>query len=279
MNAIKKHASFAAWYPCFAALIVGISADASEPEHEGTREPLPILFDDPMTGDWRENWILDGRKAELKYDDGGLHFLATQSPVGWEERRESVAKREVFDSHHAVLWTKREFEGEIGIRFEMTRTSEGFTFLLYMLAQGIGTPPHVADIAEWSELREIPRMDLYFRHMNLTGVTFREQIRLRRYPWMNADGEEYKDNLIGQMIDYDRIPAGKTYLVDVELRTATLRLRLEEIGNPANIIDKTFDRVGELDPRRPDPSARGRIGLRHMTGTAVRYRNFQVRRL
>jgi len=44
------------------------------------------------------------------------------------------------------------------------------------------------DITEWNELREIPSMPLYYRNMNLTGVTFREQVRLRRYPWKDADG-------------------------------------------------------------------------------------------
>lgn len=135
------------------------------------------------------------------------------------------------------------------------------------------------DITEWNELREIPSMPLYYRNMNLTGVTFREQVRLRRYPWKDADGVDYEDNLIGEMLDYDRIPVGNAYKVDVELRTQTLRIRIEEVGNPGNVIDKTFDRIADLDPRRPTPSTRGRIGLRHMTGTSVIYRNFQVRRL
>jgi hypothetical protein len=65
----------------------------------------------------------------------------------------------------------------------------------------------------------------------------------------------------------------------VELRYATIRLRIEETGNPGNVIDKTLDRITDLDPRRPAPSTRGRIGLRHMTGTSVIYRNFQVRQL
>lgn len=121
---------------------------------------VAILFADPMTGSWQENWFLDGHKAELRHDKGGLHFQATESPIGWEERRESYEKRTEFDSHHAVLWTKEIFEGEIGVSFEMTRTSEGFTFLLYLLAQGVGLEPYSEDIIDWQELREIPRMNL-----------------------------------------------------------------------------------------------------------------------
>lgn len=122
-------------------------------------------------------------------------------------------------------------------------------------------------------------MDLYFGKMNLTGVTFRDQIRLRQYPWMDAEGRQYTDNLIGEMLDYDRIPVGKSYRVDLELRSESLRIRLEEIGNPENVLDRTFSRTDGLDTRRPAHSTRGRIGIRHMTGTEVIYRNFQVRRL
>lgn len=238
-----------------------------------------ILFEDPMTGDWQRNWFLDGSKAELTNSEDGLHFSASTIPGIWQTRNESEEQRRLFDSFHAVLWTQKEFEGEIGVSFEMSRTSEGFTFLLYMLAQGVEWGPYARDITEWNELREIPNMALYYRCMNLTGVTFRNQIRLRRYPWMSEDGERFDDNLIGEMIDYDQIPVGNTYKVDVELRDTTLRIRLEEVGNPDNVLDKTFDRISDLDPRRPTPSTRGRIGLRHMTGTSVIYRNFQVRQL
>ena len=232
-----------------------------------------------MTGDWTENWFLDGTKAELEQNDEGLHFEASTIPGIWEWRNDSPEQRELFDSLHAVLWTKEEFEGEIGVSFEMSRTSEGFTFLLYMLAQGVGWGPYAEDITEWSDLRKIPRMSLYYHKMNLTGITFRHQIRLRRYPWMDEDGPRFSDNLIGEWIEYDRIPVGNTYKVDVELRHETLRIRLEEVGNPENVLDKTFDRISDLDPRRPAPSTKGRIGLRHMIGTSVLYRNFQVRQL
>jgi hypothetical protein len=238
-----------------------------------------VIFEDSFTGDWSENWFLEGDKAILETSEDGLHFIASTIPGIWQTRSESPEMRELFDSLHAVIWTRQEFEGEIAVSFEMTRTSEGFTFLLYMLAQGVGWGPYEEDIADWQELREIPRMSLYFHNMNLTGVTFRNQLRLRRYPWMDEAGVDFTDNLIGEMIDYDQIPVGNTYKVDVELRTATMRFRIEEVGNPSNIVDKTFDRISDLDPRRPAPSTRGRIGLRHMTGTSVQYRNFQVRQL
>lgn len=122
-------------------------------------------------------------------------------------------------------------------------------------------------------------MQLYFKYMNLTGITFRDQIRLRRYPWMDAEGVAYDDNLIGKMIDYDRIPEGRTYRVDIELRSASLSFRLQELGNPENAVERKHDLTEGLDPRRPVPRKPGCIGLRHMGGTAAIYRNVKVEQL
>lgn len=242
-------------------------------------EAVNILFEDSMSGDWRDQWFLDGQKATITQDENGLHFEAGSEPNIQQRKDESPELRELFDSYHAVLWTEQEFEGEIGLSFEMTRTSGGFTFLLYMLAQGVGWEPYPEDITEWNDLRAIPSMYRYHDGMNLTCVTFRQQIRLRRYPWKNEAGQGFNDTRIGEFIQYDRIPVGNTYHVDIELRTETLRIRLEEVGNPDNVVDRTFNRVDDLDPRRPAPSTRGRIGIRHMIGTGVRYRNVQVRQL
>jgi hypothetical protein len=255
-----------------AAVSTGADADQSAADET-------ILFEDSMTGDWRENWFIDGEKALLENSGDGLEFTADTVEGIWEMRNESKKKRRLFDSLHAVLWTKEVFEGEVAISYELTRKSEGGTFLLYMLAQGIGERPYVEDIREWQDLRDIPVMSLYFDKMNLTGITFRNQLRLRRYPWSGDDGERYSDLKIGEFIDYDQFPTGKTYRVNVELRHETLSLRIEEVGNPQNVVDRTYSRIEGLDPRRPAPSTKGRIGLRHMTGCSVVYKNFQVRPL
>ena len=259
-----------------------INSDAKAQEEKSADES-EILFETNFEDDWQENWFLDGEKATITQDENGLHFQAGSEENVQERRNESPEMRELYDSYHAVLWTRQEFEGEIGVSFKMSRTSRGFTFLLYMLAQGVGWGPYEEDITEWNDLREeIPSMDLYHDGMNLTAVTFRWQLRLRRYPWHDEDGNQFNDNLIGEFIEhpeYDYIPPENTYKVDVELRTETMRIRIEEVGNPDNVLDRTFNRVDDLDPRRPDPSTRGRIGLRHMFGTGVRYYNFQVRQL
>lgn len=232
-----------------------------------------ILFSDPMTVDWREHWFLDGERAILENKEDGLHYTATPSNVNKNEARE------LFDAHHAVIWTKQEFAGDIAIRYEFTRVSPGFTSLLYIHARGIGTPPYEEDIHAWRHLRTTSAMNLYFTHMNLTCFTFREQIRPRRYPWVDAGGKDYEDRLIGEMLDYDKIPVGQSYTVEVEWRRESLTLRLTEIGNPANVLERAFDTTEGVDSRRPPLSDRGRIGLRHMGGTAFIYRNFEVRSL
>lgn len=99
---------------------------ASACQSAGEKEPPPenslgILFEDPMTGDWRDNWFLDGEKAVLEQDESGLRIAAATLPGIWEKRKESPEQRELFDSLHTVLWTKEEFEGDIGVSFEMSR--------------------------------------------------------------------------------------------------------------------------------------------------------------
>ena len=60
-----------------------------------------------MREDWQKNWFLDGKRAILGHTDEGLWMFCT--PSGVDKR----VDREKFDAHHAVLWTKQEFEGDI----------------------------------------------------------------------------------------------------------------------------------------------------------------------
>ena len=94
-------------------LITPCQTHAEDPP--SSAEPENILFEDPMTGDWRENWFLDGEKATITQDENGLHFEAGSEPDLAPRRNESPELRELYDSYHAVLWTQQEFEGEVGI--------------------------------------------------------------------------------------------------------------------------------------------------------------------
>ena len=91
-----------------------------------------ILFEDSMLDDWQEKWFLDGQKATLEHRNEGLYFSG-----GTITKSEDPEK---YHAHHAVLWTKQVFEGDLLISYEMTRidTSDYGNTLLYIQAQGIG---------------------------------------------------------------------------------------------------------------------------------------------
>lgn len=230
-----------------------------------------IIFEDPMTGDWQENWFLDGKHASLRASADGLFF----SGGTLTKEDDSLA----YHAHHAVLWTKKEFEGDINISYEMRRIDESDygTTLLYIQAQGIGTPPYLQDISTWNHLREVPDMGIYFTYMDLLSLSFRENLRNKRYPWRDEELNWYPGRgLIEPMVDYGEILPGKTYRVQVEKRAASLRLRLVEKDSGHCMIDHTWNTdaiAGGIEPKRIQ---KGRIGLRHMATRQFVYRNFKV---
>ncbi|MBN2632443.1 MAG: hypothetical protein JXR66_02730 [Bacteroidales bacterium] len=233
-----------------------------------------ILLEDPMTGDWRKNWFLDGKKATLHTTEDGLFFSA-----GTVTKSDDSVE---YNAHHAVLWTRKEFEGDIKISYEMTRVddSDYGTTLLYIQARGIGTPPYVEDISAWKELREIPNMGIYYTYMDLLSLSFRENLRCKRYPWRDENMEWYPGKgLIEPMVDYGKILPGKTYLVEVEKRAASLRISLEEKESRKIMINHTWYTDNIADGIVPKQIQKGRIGLRHMSTRQFIYRNFKVERL
>jgi hypothetical protein len=231
-----------------------------------------ILFEDSMMDNWQENWFLDGQKATLEHRDNGLYFSGgtvtkSEDPINYH-------------AHHAVLWTKQVFEGDILISYEMTRidTSDYGTTLLYIQAQGTGTEPYVKDIAEWSKLREIPAMNLYFENMDLISLSFRENLRCKRYPWKDANGEWYPNRgLIEPMVDYAGIHPGKTYRVEVEKKASSVILRLFDASTNELLTNFTWD-ITKV-PSELDTIKQGRIGLRHMSTRQFIYWDFKVERL
>lgn len=231
-----------------------------------------ILFEDSMMDNWQENWFLDGQKATLEHRDNGLYFSGgtvtkSEDPINYH-------------AHHAVLWTKQIFEGDLRISYEMTRidTSDYGTTLLYIQAQGTGTGPYVKDITKWSELREIPAMNIYFENMDLISLSFRENLRCKRYPWKDTNGEWYPNRgLIEPMVDYSLILPGKKYRVEVEKRGSSVTLRLFDSATNELLTNFTWD-ITKV-PAELETIKKGRIGLRHMSTRQFIYRNFKVERL
>ncbi len=239
----------------------------------GVADEPRVLLEDPMTGDWRDNWFLDGKEATLRNGDDGLYFAAG-TIAKWHDA-------EKYHAHHAVLWTKKEFSGDIRISFEMTRKDEGGgATLLYIQARGVGRPPYAKDIREWSNLREVPQMSKYYTYMDLLSISIREDLRLRRYPWKDKDGNSYPENgLVEPKLDYREMAPGDSYFVVVEKRNPRLTLHMYGPDRKKPEVEHTWDMTKASEGRDPQWIQEGRIGIRHMATRQLVYKNFKVEQL
>jgi hypothetical protein len=135
-------------------------------------------FDDDGTGNWQDNWVVDGCRADIRNTPRGMVFAA--GPV------------ERDNGSHAVIWTKRNFAGDMRIELDFTRldTIVRFVNIIYIQATGICEGPYTEDVLDWSHLRDVPMMSSYFNTMNTLHVSFaafqgkpdEDYVRARRYP-------------------------------------------------------------------------------------------------
>jgi hypothetical protein len=231
--------------------------------------PWRQVFRDPCTGSrqdaWQAAWFLDGKKATVTNGPDGMTFTA--GPIAGD------------DSCHAVLWTKKGFEGDLKIEYEYTKTDRTIrnVTILYIQATGSGDAEHPKDIAAWSALRTVPSMRLYFNHMNTYHISY------AAFGQQNDDPDE--DYIRGRRYMPD---AGKG-LAGTELKNEYVRTGLFKTGVPYRITVIKKDRELFMHARgdgreklchfRGDafpPIAEGRIGLRHMYTRGARYRDFRV---
>ena len=235
-----------------------------------------ILFEDSMQENWEENWFLDGERALLEHKDGGLEFIATPSNV------DKRVDRATFDAHHAVLWTKQEFEGDIRLSYTYTELPEStWTNLIYIQAQGIGEDQFEKDIHAWRDERKVAVMSDYFQYMDLMSISLRSKIRLRRYPtviWGTQD--RYPESgLIEPMVEHQGLPKGRPLYFEVEKRKASLKLLIQDAETKETIVDYTWsleDVPGDRDPKYIE---NGRIGIRLMGGHMLNFRDFKVEQI
>ncbi len=221
------------------------------------------VFSDPCTGDWRQQWFLDGEVGTVTTAADGMTLTA-----GPEFKNEA---------HHMVLWTKQSFEGDLKIDYDYTRTDKETRCvnILYIQATGSGEGPYARDISQWNELRKVPTMATYFNHMNAYHLSYAafpnsgenrvSYLRARRYL---PEGDGLKGTELAP--DYDPqgfFAAGVKHHITVIKKDRDLFLRVE---NP--------DGVGHYHFRNPRLPAitEGRVGLRHMFTRSARYRNFQI---
>ena len=248
---------------------------ADQPRPHGTSPDDMVLFEDPMTGDWRDNWFLDGNNATLEHRDGGLAFITTASKV------DKRVDRAPFDAQHAVLWTREAFEGDIRIRYTYTKLPGcSWQKLIYIQAQGIGEGPYVQDIYAWRDHREVAVMSEYFNHMDLIGLSLRDQVRCKRYPWNDMAGNDLEDEFLPRA-ENKGMPIGHELDVLVEKRKESLLLRITDTETGEAVVDHRWDLTDErvLEKRDPKYVEKGRIGIRQMGGHKILMRDFKVERL
>jgi len=262
---------------CFAALL--LTACESTKDVEENEAPSPqkaekvLLFKDSMSKDWQSNWFLDGKNAVLKHRDGGLAFITTAS------KEDKKVNRAAFDAQHAVLWTKREFEGDIRISYTFSKHPDSsWQKLIYVQARGIGQKPYVEDIHAWHKLRDVARMDKYFKRMNLVSLSLRDQIRCKRYPVMDLEGNRLPCESKPRG-ENKGLPNGGEFHVLIEKRKKSILLRIKNLQTGEFAVDHTWDLSELTEKRNPKFVEKGRIGLRLMGGHKINFRNFKVEQI
>ncbi len=229
-----------------------------------------------MAAGWQDNWFLDGQTAELEHREGGLAFITTASNV------DKNVDRAAFDAQHAVLWTRQEFEGDIRIRYTYTKLPGcSWQKLIYVQAQGIGEGPYVKDIYAWQKLREVSVMSEYFDYMNLIGLSLRDEIRCKRYPWNDVKRDVSLETEFLPRGENKGMPIGHELHVVVEKRKKSILLRIKDAETGEYCVDHTWNLTDEkvLESREPRFIEKGRIGIRQMGGHKILMRDFKVERL
>ena len=222
-----------------------------------------LIFNDRFKN--TNNWFADGKKLKLKALGKSLLFEAGNTAAN--------------DADHSVIWTKKEFSGDLKIEFDFIRRDEATRYvnILYLFAQGSGTSPYETDISKWNSLREIPAMKMYFNHMNLFHVSFAafendnnlpgaDYIRARRYQPQAGKG------LTGTELQPEFLNTG-FFEPNIQHRITLIRKKdtiwmQVSTGNRTQIYRWSSPHIESLKA--------GRIGLRLMGTRKSEFSNFNI---
>lgn len=226
--------------------------------------PRKQVFFDKMEKHWRGKWFLDGENAKLEHDCSGLVFSA--GDIAGD------------DAHHAVLWTKKSFNGNLLIEYDYTRldSSSLYVNIIYIQATGKGEGPFSKDIYRWRHLRRIPAMHMYFNTMNLYHISYaagstdptimEHYVRARRY--MPSNGKGLQDTALTP--DYHQVdvfkPNIKYHIKIIKYNTDLFML----------VEGDQKSRLFSFNAAQFPLIESGRIGLRHMYTRSSKYENFKV---
>jgi len=226
-----------------------------------------LLFEDYGTKDWTEKWFLDGERAKVENLPMGMYYAAG-----------SEAKN---DTCHAVLWTKKSFQGNLLIEFDYTRvdTAKKFVNIIYFFATGEGTDEYPKDITLWSDKRKVPTMSKYFRNMNTYHISFAairnngkgDYIRLRRY---NPNGLRLKgSDILPDNFDTGLFKPFHNYHIQVVRLNNYIAMFVQ------NKNDLEDAKLCEWDVSQVPSCDEGRVGLRHMYTRSAIYKDFKIWRI
>ena len=222
-----------------------------------------LVFKDKCTKDWTKNWTLDGLVATVSNSKKGMQFTA-----GPEFKN---------DAHHAVMWTKESFTGDIKIEYDYTRNDKETkcVTILYIQATGDGEGDFVKDISTWAKFREVPSMNKYYENMNALHISYAAFInsadtsfytRARRYP--KEDGKRFDHTKIAPSYDNEGyFKTGQTYHITAIKSGRQLFFKMKS---------KDGVELFTWDLSNVEPITEGRIGLRHMYTRSAIYKNFKI---
>jgi len=224
---------------------------------------------DSGTKNWQDNWFLDGLIAQVKNTKQGMVFSA--GTEAWN------------DAHHAVLWTKASFSGDIKIEYDFTKLDDEVEMVNILYIQATGVNSYDKDIYAWRDQRQVPSMKSYFNNMKLLHISYAafktrnpdndaeaDYVRARAYPVdQTLPGREGFDAMKVEPSFYRTglFQTGKTYKVTVIKAENKLHFKVAGEGN---------ENLYSWDIKPKQMVSEGRIGLRHMYTRSSRYSNFKV---
>ena len=219
-------------------------------------------FHDPCTGDWNDNWDLDGLKATVENGANGMEFTA--GPEAFN------------DAHHAVLWSKKDFKGDLRIEYEYTRLEKvnRWVNIIYIQATGSGNNGFDEDISKWADKRTVPSMRTYFNNMNTYHISYaafgsknkdatKDYIRARRYMCLGLNGTALENEYTNTGLFATGVPHKFTIIKSG--RDIYMQIRNAQKAMLCHFVNSMFPPITE-----------GKIGLRHMYTRGARYKDFKV---
>lgn len=245
--------------PCVIFLfLASTSGDANDDAtlFEAIRtQPGSVVFSDPCSGDWRDQWFLDGEKARVSNADDTMKIDTAEG--------------------YAVLWTKESFEGDLRIEYDFKRADENPSGvnIIYIQATGDGQNGCSEDIAQWADRRTTAAMSDYFLNMHTYHISYAtdkdDYLRGRRYLPLENRG------LKGTELAGERTNAGLFH--DKKWIHITIVKRAKELWVEFRHPDKTT--LCHFENRDKPGIEKGRVGLRLMPGRMSLFKNFRITNL